>query len=436
MKNISMILLDRAVMPRLAALVICLLLGYILWAIIYNIFFSPLRKIPGPKLWALSPLPQALMACSGKPHKRILELHQRYGDVVRTGPNSVSLCHHNAWRQAYGHLKPGELENIKDPSLFEEVGHSIIAADTENHGRQRRILAGGFSGQSMVKQEPLIKGYVDLLFERMREHSENRTPFNVVRWYNYTTFDVIGDLAFGESFGCLEKSDYHTWVAMIFQQVKEIQPLAQLRRAYPIVGVLTKPLLQTFAAKKINEHAELVEHKVSKRLALNTSRPDFIDAMIAPGSDSKQYLKAVIDEGMRIYPAAPASTPRVVHRGGATLCGTFLPEGTIFDIWQWPMYHNEKNFTSVESFIPERWLGDARFAKDHADAFQPFSVGPRSCLGKNLAYAEIRLILAKLVWNYDIALADETQKDWVKDQRQWGFWDKPPLYIRLEPRKP
>jgi cytochrome P450 len=46
------------------------------------------------------------------------------------------------------------------------------------------------------------------------------------------------------------------------------------------------------------------------------------------------------------------------------------------------MYSSPANFKSPESFIPERWLGDPRFADDERTALQPFHVGPRDCLGK------------------------------------------------------
>jgi cytochrome P450 len=46
------------------------------------------------------------------------------------------------------------------------------------------------------------------------------------------------------------------------------------------------------------------------------------------------------------------------------------------------MYHNPNFWVQAEDFIPERWLGDPKFQNDKRDAFQPFSVGPRNCIGK------------------------------------------------------
>ena len=54
--------------------------------------------------------------------------------------------------------------------------------------------------------------------------------------------------------------------------------------------------------------------------------------------------------------------------------------------------------------MPERWYSKPEMVK-HKDAFQPFSSGPYGCIGKNLAYMEIRLLTAQLVMAYDVAFA-------------------------------
>lgn len=57
---------------------------------------------------------------------------------------------------------------------------------------------------------------------------------------------------------------------------------------------------------------------------------------------------------------------------------------TIAGIWPWAAHHSPYNFHDCESFVPERWLPDApaEFRGDNKDAFQPFSTGPRNCVGK------------------------------------------------------
>jgi cytochrome P450 len=63
---------------------------------------------------------------------------------------------------------------------------------------------------------------------------------------------------------------------------------------------------------------------------------------------------------------------------------------------------------------------------------QPFSVGPRNCIGRNLAYAEMRLILARIIFSFDLRLADDS-KDWFSRNESYFVWHKPPLNIHLTP---
>jgi hypothetical protein len=52
----------------------------------------------------------------------------------------------------------------------------------------------------------------------------------------------------------------------------------------------------------------------------------------------------------------------------------------------------------------------------------------------SLAYAEMRLIMAKLVWNFDFEL-DPRSQDWIEQNKVYLLWEKPQLFIRLKPRK-
>jgi averantin hydroxylase len=90
----------------------------------------------------------------------------------------------------------------------------------------------------------------------------------------------------------------------------------------------------------------------------------------------------------------------------------------------------ESNFHRPDEFLPPRFLGDIEFADDNRAILQPFSVGPRNCIGRNLAYAEMRLILAKVLFNFDLELDEGKTGQWL-DQKVFTLWEKKPLWVRV-----
>lgn len=74
------------------------------------------------------------------------------------------------------------------------------------------------------------------------------------------------------------------------------------------------------------------------------------------------------------------------------------------------------------------------YDKDNKAAFRPFAVGPRDCVGKNLAYSEMRLVISRLLWNFDVTLVPG-QDDWMKRQKVFLLIEKDDLFAKLKPVK-
>lgn len=64
----------------------------------------------------------------------------------------------------------------------------------------------------------------------------------------------------------------------------------------------------------------------------------------------------------------------------------------------------------------------------------PFSFGTRDCLGKNLAYSELRVAIARFLFRFDYELAPG-QEDWMDKSRVIIVWEKGPLKVKLTERK-
>jgi cytochrome P450 len=155
------------------------------------------------------------------------------------------------------------------------------------------------------------------------------------------------------------------------------------------------------------------------------------------------YMNACLEEGMRIFPSIPTGLTRTVPKSGDTIAGQWIPGGTTVSVYSWAATHSPDNFVKPEEFIPERWLpeADAEFSADRKDASQPFSLGPRGCIGRHLSYMELRLILASLLWNFDIERADLpgfdiwNPEDNLRHVKAFNTWNKPPLTCKLTPVK-
>ncbi|CAI6092807.1 unnamed protein product [Clonostachys chloroleuca] len=173
-----------------------------------------------------------------------------------------------------------------------------------------------------------------------------------------------------------------------------------------------------------------VLNKLTEELRERFSSAEEITAV---GVNKCKYLLAVVEEGLRIYPPSPATHPRYTPPGGITIDDHFVPGNMAVGVTILAACVNEDNFVDGDKFIPERWTGeDSRFDGDKKQGSQPFSYGPRNCAGRNLAYLELKLIIANLVWHFDLENCHEG--DWM-DQKIYMVWQKGPLMVKLKPVK-
>jgi len=110
------------------------------------------------------------------------------------------------------------------------------------HGQYRGLYAHAFSAQAVQSQEPLIRKTMHLLMLRLREESLLESPVDmlewlmrtILEWLMWTTFDVVGDLAFGESFNCLREREWHPWPRVTFGAFEASMMIVNLSRYFPL----------------------------------------------------------------------------------------------------------------------------------------------------------------------------------------------------------
>ncbi|KAI6377235.1 hypothetical protein MCOR31_001300 [Pyricularia oryzae] len=479
----------------------------------YNVFLHPLRRYPGPLLYRASFLPLMLKHCHGDSTRHIQDLHKRYGPVVRVEPNLLSFADSQSWQDIYGHRKTGpEAQarprgNLPKPTFGVRKNlngvSDIINANEQDHKRMRRVMNHMFAQGALTKEEPLVQRYVDKMVERLKAEAIHGKEVDMVMWYNYTTFDLLGALAFDQDFGCLESGELHPWVVNVFRSLKNGYLQRMLNRfPYPLNKLAFDYYSNATLSQARKDEFGFAVASAKKRMArgVDEGKHDFMSYMlknnddkgmsegeiisnsallIIAGSETSasylagvtyhlytypyvmkkltslirssfateaeitssslaqlEYLTAVLKEAGRTYPALPSGQPRLVTETGAFISGEMVPPGTL--VFSHPMGASMApfNFTNPEQFVPERWLKDPPFPynDDNLDASMPFGLGPRSCIGQSLAWIEMRLILGRLLWNFDLSLSPECSR-WIKEQKVFQVWEKTPLKVKITMRR-
>lgn len=119
-----------------------------------------------------------------------------------------------------------------------------------------------------------------------------------------------------------------------------------------------------------------------------------------------QYLRACIEESLRVRPPSSFGLPRVVPSGGRVVAGQFIPGGVTVSVPTYSLLRDGNVFDDAEAYKPERWLtDDAEKKRAMTNNHLPFSTGPRACIGRNIAYFEQIVLIATLVKFYDFRSA-------------------------------
>lgn len=217
---------------------------------------------------------------TGKWHNKIRRLHDEYGPVVRVGPDELSYSSPEAWEDIYGRYVPAKRkENPKPVWYCSPEAHDMVGANLGDHGRMRRVMAPGFTYGAMCKQEPLIAEHVDLFLEKLGGMcGADGAVVNMLEWFTYCTFDMIGDLSFGEPFGCLENSMLHPWLQLVFANIYVTHILMLCRRIpFFYLFLPIKTTIQLY--RDFTKHVVVLRQVVERRLARQSRRHDFMDVM-------------------------------------------------------------------------------------------------------------------------------------------------------------
>lgn len=460
----------------------------------YRLFFHSLAKYPGPLVGRITDWYSVWHILIGDRHLDFYRLHQKYGSVVRYGPNRISVNTIAGLKAVHG-FKANTQKSKHFYNVFAHFFHSDSIQTTIDpivHGKKRRVLSQALSGSMIKKMEERILKHVRVFCDCMKDQhaqtisksvDQKWSPFrNLSSWASRLTFDIMGDLAFGRHFDML-KSSANRWILDVLPNgvhglilVGHMPALLKLKLDKILFRSLTdgtrryEAFSKAMSDERIKQgniyevediFASLLEAKdpetgegfslpelVSESSLLILAGYDTLSTAMAstffyllhyPASLAKlnteirssfssmeeiclgsrlsscHYMRAVIDEAMRLSPSVGGILPREVLPGGLQFDGHAFPAGTIMGTPHYAIHHNEVYYPDPFTFKPSRWLTESDEDPTTTDsleiarsAFCPFSIGPRSCAAKALAYAEMELLLARVVWLFDIRLKEQS----------------------------
>ncbi|KAG6877406.1 hypothetical protein C0993_007743 [Termitomyces sp. T159_Od127] len=167
--------------------------------------FHPLAKYPGPLLCRVSKMYMALLSLGGKQHAYHLRLHEQYGDVVRVGPNELSIRDADAIMPMMGPqgLAKGPFWDGRVPEA-ETTKPMIALRDKIEHARRRRPWTRAFNTAA-------LKGYEDIITNRCVQLvdavGQQTGAVDMTRWISFLAYDVMNDLAFGGGTEMMREGD-------------------------------------------------------------------------------------------------------------------------------------------------------------------------------------------------------------------------------------
>lgn len=198
----------------------------------------------------------------------------------------------------------------RDLGVFVGV-KDILTANDADHSRIRRVLSHAFSNKALSDLEPIIQTHVDNLMTGLRKHRGN---VNLADWLSWSTFDVIGDLAFGEPFDCLKETTYHPWVTMIIEYLKHVAFLSVLVRFPPALELAMRFLPAKVRQARI-DHERMSIEKVERRLKSTTDRPDFLSHIIRHNGSKGGLSQEEIHQNSALFITAGSDSTATLLSG-------------------------------------------------------------------------------------------------------------------------
>ncbi|KAK4200392.1 putative cytochrome P450 E-class, group I [Triangularia verruculosa] len=429
---------------------------------VYRLYFHRLRHFPGPKPAAVTKFWHVWQCRHGKNHLVIERLRAKYGTVIRTGPEELTIIDPSVSSTVDG-PRSSCTKAVWYDFLLPEIAINTTRSLAE-HDERRKVWDRGFSSKAMIQYEERVRHHAEILAQRIETLSREGNPVNVSDWFYFFTFDVMGEFAFGQGFEMLHSQKWHWAVRLLRRAMSLLGPFSAVPWLAQIAFYITPWMwivrdwlgmmewCKLRMGERIARHGKGTERKDVSHWLIEDSlqkgtlekdrewlNGDAVTIVIA-GSDTIaptlvfafyelvknrdlqerlrqeldkvdiydkvelarcELLTAVIKETMRLWPAVPTGGYRQTPGEGIEIAGIWVPRGVTIVSPRWSLGRLEEAYEKANEFIPERWTTRPEMVRD-GRGFQPFSQGRFNCVGKALAMAEMRFVIALLVTRFEV----------------------------------
>jgi cytochrome P450 len=278
-----------------------------------------LRHFPGPIFCTISKFPAFYLAWTGKKVPFLELVHRQYGDIVRIDPDELSIIGADVWKDTHGRFSrsgntKGPLPKHWNKSVHSPNGvYNLFDVPEAEHARMRKLFNPAFSERALRKQQPIFQGYADQLISKLRSHLDEE--IDLVRMFNFTTFDIMSELAFGESLNMLQRNEYCPWVRVIFDFIKIDARMNALGHLVSPAQTLIRCLFGPYIERKKSEHFRFSEERVSRRLKVGSDKSDIWNLLLKPKDQTERLRKGEIDSNAFALMIAGTETIATVLSG-------------------------------------------------------------------------------------------------------------------------
>ncbi|KAI1340804.1 cytochrome P450 [Xylariaceae sp. FL0016] len=460
-------------MITVASYIISILLAPVISLVIYRLTLDPLRNYPGPIIAKFTDGYAGYHASNKCLHLATFFDHEKYGPIYRQGPNRLVFNSVNALQDIYLNPRIGK-GHVYSQSQFFEHKNIFGTLDMEGHRQKRKLYGQVLPDRSLREFEPAMRKEVDVFLRLLLESKSeivNMTPL-----CERLTTDIAGQLGFGQSLSTQTENTNRSlpramvsinFIISIFMAwptisitwrflrrlnrkngsvyTSSLKRIINARMALPAdakhdfysitnspsgtehlrldrgqlwaevvfflpAGGTTLSAALSAVFFYLSRHPDVYERLASE---IRTAFSSGTSIQNGPQLAGSKYLRAVIDETMRVSPPFVGTfwrEPHSLKTESFVVDGHVIPRDTLVGVNPYCIMHNAEYFPDPFTYQPDRWLephspSDSGESKQPRaawkKAFSPFCLGETSCIGKPLAYLETSLVIATTLWYFD-----------------------------------